>query len=114
MGAAIMLSLLAAWAIDEADPKVARIVGTTNGIDAHNHIDVPLTAAEVPGSQNRLGRRVKRSDLSVICMTYAGDCQKIGNAAVADAMLKTDFTADEIGKVGGGNYGRVCGAATAA
>ncbi|HUV68074.1 MAG TPA: membrane dipeptidase [Terracidiphilus sp.] len=31
--------------------------------------------------------------------------------AVVDAMLKTGFTADEIGKIGGGNYLRVFGAA---
>jgi membrane dipeptidase len=34
--------------------------------------------------------------------------------AVVDAMLKTGFTADEIGKIGGGNYCRVFDAATKA
>jgi membrane dipeptidase len=39
--------------------------------------------------------------------------QKVGfYYAVVDAMLKTGFTADEIGKVGGGNFCRVFDAAT--
>jgi membrane dipeptidase len=29
--------------------KAAFIVASTMGIDTHNHIDVPLTAADVPG-----------------------------------------------------------------
>lgn len=40
--------------------------------------------------------------------------QKIGfYYAVVDAMLKTGFNADEIGKIGGGNFCRVFDAATA-
>ena len=35
------------------------------------------------------------------------------NYTVVDAMLKTGFTADEIGKIGGGNFCRVFDAATA-
>jgi membrane dipeptidase len=31
------------------DPRVADIVAKTIGIDTHNHIDVPRTAAEMTG-----------------------------------------------------------------
>ena len=48
-GAAIMLNPLSAWAIDVLDPRVAKIVAETIGIGTHNHIDVPLVAAEAPG-----------------------------------------------------------------
>jgi membrane dipeptidase len=39
----------AGWSADATDPRVAGIVANTIGIDTHNHIDVPLTAAEMPG-----------------------------------------------------------------
>ena len=34
---------------DATDSRVADIVATTIGVDTHNHVDVPLTAAEMPG-----------------------------------------------------------------
>ncbi|HWK03449.1 MAG TPA: membrane dipeptidase [Puia sp.] len=43
----------------------------------HNHIDVPLTAAELPGPNIDLASEMKRSGLSAICMTFALDYQKI-------------------------------------
>ena len=64
---------------DEIDPRVARIVASTIGIDTHNHIDVPLTAAEVPGPTLDLAGEMKRSGLSAICMTFAVDYQKFVN-----------------------------------
>ena len=63
------------WAADITDPRVADIVATTIGIDTHNHIDVPLTANEMPGLDIDLAGELKRSGLSAICMTFATDYQ---------------------------------------
>ena len=63
------------WAADITDPRVAGIVAKTIGIDTHNHIDVPLTAAEMPGPDIDLAGEMKRSGLSAICMTFATDYQ---------------------------------------
>jgi membrane dipeptidase len=69
----------ATWSADTTDPRVAGIVATAIGIDTHNHIDVPLTAAEMPGPDIDLVGEMKRSGLSAICMTFATDYQP-GNA----------------------------------
>lgn len=54
-------------------------------------------------NRNRIGERTNE----------AWQDQKVGfYYAVVDAMLKTGFTEDEIGKIGGGNYCRVFNAAT--
>ncbi|HEX8022916.1 MAG TPA: peptidase M19, partial [Mucilaginibacter sp.] len=82
-GAAMMLSPLATWAIDEIDPRVAAIVAATIGIDTHNHIDVPLTADALPGPDIDLAGEMKRSGLSAICMTFALDYQKLTNPGEA-------------------------------
>jgi len=74
-GAAIMLRPPLEWAADATGPRVADIVATTIGIDTHNHIDVPLTAAEMPGPDIDLAGEMKRSGLSAICMTFATDYQ---------------------------------------
>lgn len=55
------------------DPRVAEIVARTIRIDAHNHIDVPLSSAEMPGAEIDLRGEMKRSGLSAICMTFATD-----------------------------------------
>ncbi|PTQ98198.1 membrane dipeptidase [Mucilaginibacter yixingensis] len=82
--AAMMLSPLSAWAIDDdIDPKVAAIVASTLGIDTHNHIDVPLTADAIPGPDLDLAGELKRSGLSAICMTFALDYQKLQNPGEA-------------------------------
>jgi membrane dipeptidase len=73
-GAAILRPRLA-LAADITDPRVADIVAKTIGIDTHNHIDVPLTAAEMPGPNLDLAGEMKRSGLSAICMTFATDYQ---------------------------------------
>jgi membrane dipeptidase len=78
-GAAMMLNPLASWAIQEVDPRVAAIVAATIGIDTHNHIDVPLTTAEVPGPNIDLAGEMKRSGLAAICTTYAVDYQQLRN-----------------------------------
>jgi len=74
-GAAIMLRPRLGWAADITDPRVADIVLKTIGIDTHNHIDVPLTAAEMPGPDIDLAGEMKRSGLAAICMTFATDYQ---------------------------------------
>ena len=72
---AIMMRPRPGGAADTTDPRVADIVATTLGIDTHNHIDVPLTAAEMPGPDIDLAGEMKRSGLSALCMTFATDYQ---------------------------------------
>ena len=74
-----MLHPLTAWTIRDIDPRVAGIVASTIGVDTHNHIDVPLTAADVPGPTIDLAGEMKRSGLSAICMTFALDYQQLSN-----------------------------------
>ena len=74
-GAAILPRPCLSWAADITNPRVAGIVAKTIGIDTHNHIDVPLTAAETPGPNLDLAVELKRSGLSAICMTFATDYQ---------------------------------------
>lgn len=92
-GAAIMLSPLTTWGVDEIDPRVAAIVAATIGIDTHNHIDVPLTAAEVPGPDIDLAGEMKKSGLSAICMTFALDYQKLTNPDEAYERFLNGLTA---------------------
>src|SRR3954471_11078015 len=72
-----------ALAADDVDPRVAALVAGTIGMDTHNHIDVPLTAAEVPGPDLDLASEMKRSGLSAICATFAVDRQRLGVPGVA-------------------------------
>jgi membrane dipeptidase len=74
-GAGMMLRPGSAWAADATDPRIAGIVAKTIGIDTHNHVDVPLTVAEMPGRDIDLKGEMKRSGLSAICMTFATDYQ---------------------------------------
>src|SRR6218665_817967 len=76
-GTAFLANPFTAWAIDDIDPRVAKIVADTIGIDTHNHIDIPLTTADVPGPDIDLAGEIKRSGLSAICMTFAVDYQKL-------------------------------------
>jgi hypothetical protein len=71
----MMLRPRSAWAADAMDLRVAGIVAKTIGIDTHNHVDVPLTVAEMPGPDIDLKGEMKRSGLSAICMTFATDYQ---------------------------------------
>src|SRR5580700_12206996 len=75
VGAATMLRPCLGWAADIADPRVTGIVAATTGIDTHNHVDVPLTAAEMPGPDIDLNGEMKRSGLAAICMAFATDYQ---------------------------------------
>jgi microsomal dipeptidase-like Zn-dependent dipeptidase len=74
-GAALALRSRSGWSADVTDSRVAGIVNATIGIDTHNHIDVPLTAAEMPGPDINLAGEMKKSGLSAICMTFATDYQ---------------------------------------
>jgi microsomal dipeptidase-like Zn-dependent dipeptidase len=72
-----------AWAADDIDPRVAELVAGTIGVDTHNHIDVPMTAAEIPGPNLDIAGELKKSGLSAICATFAVDRQRIGGPGVA-------------------------------
>lgn len=76
-GAVLFVTPWSAWAAEEIDPRVAAIVAKTMGIDTHNHIDVPLNAAELPGPKIDLAGELKKSGLAAICMTFAVDYQKL-------------------------------------
>ena len=97
MGATIILKPLSSWAAREVDPRIAAIVARTIGIDTHNHIDVPLNAAELPGPQVDLIGDMKKSGLSAICMTFAVDYQKLTYAGEAyDRFINGLKAMDEI------------------
>jgi membrane dipeptidase len=74
-GAATMFRPRSGWAADASDSRVNDIVAKSVGIDTHNHIDIPLTAAETPGPDIDLKGEMKRSGLAAICMTFATDYQ---------------------------------------
>lgn len=76
MGAAVISRSSGALATDAIDPHVAAIAAKTIGVDTHNHIDVPLTATEMPGPDIDLAGEMKRSGLSAVCMTFATDYQQ--------------------------------------
>lgn len=92
-GVAMMLGPLAAWAVDDIDPRVAAIVAATIGVDTHNHIDVPLTAGELPGPDIDLAGEMKKSGLSAICMTFALDYQKLDKPGEAYDRFLNGLTA---------------------
>lgn len=87
-GAVMVLNPLLSWAVDEIDPRVAAIVAKTIGIDTHNHVDVPFTAADVPGPNIDLASDIKRSGLSAICMTFAVDRPELRNPGDAYERFK--------------------------
>lgn len=86
-GAAITLSPLLSFTGDEfadqSDPRVDAIVAKTIGTDTHNHIDVPLSASELPGPTVDLSGDMKKSGLSAICMVFAVDYQTLRNPGEA-------------------------------
>jgi membrane dipeptidase len=83
IGAGMAFIPSSARAVDEMDPKVASTVSNTMGIDTHNHIDVPLTAADVPGPDLDLVGEMKKAGLAAICATFAVDYQRLGEPGVA-------------------------------
>ncbi len=84
-GTSAAMVLRSPWALaaDDVDPHVAELVASTIGVDTHNHVDVPMTAAEVPGPDLDLTGELKKSGLSAICATFAVDRQNIGGPGVA-------------------------------
>lgn len=74
----LMVHPLLYWANENGiDPRVAKIVAKTFGIDSHNHVDVPLVTAELPGPNVDLVGDLKKSGLGAIVMTFAVDYQKL-------------------------------------
>lgn len=77
-GALSMLHpLLTSWKMEDTDPRVAKLVAQTMGIDTHNHIDVPLDGTASPEVQNAFAELMKTSGLSAIVMTFAVDYQRL-------------------------------------
>jgi membrane dipeptidase len=96
-GATMILNPLLSLATDGIDPRVAKIVAKTLGIDTHNHIDVPLNSSQLPGPKVDLAGEMKKSGLSAICMTFAIDYQKLNNPGEAYDRFITGLKAmDEI------------------
>jgi membrane dipeptidase len=90
---AILLNPQWAWASEQLDPKIAAIVAKSMGIDTHNHIDVPLSAAELPGPKVDLAGEMTRSGLSAICMTFAVDYQQLRDPGEAYDRFITGLSA---------------------
>ena len=96
-GTTFMFNPLWLLANHDQDPHVNKIVAQTIGIDTHNHVDVPLTTAELPGPKVDLAGEMKKSGLSAICMTFALDYQKLNNPGEAyDRFLNGLNAMDEI------------------
>ncbi|MCS3528989.1 dipeptidase [Chryseobacterium sp. JUb7] len=96
-GTVMMLNPLLSWTVSEIDPRVAKIVANTIGIDTHNHIDVALNFKESPGSKVDLKGEIKKSGLSAISMTFAVDYQKLKNEGDAYSRFTTGL--DEMDRI---------------
>lgn len=92
-GAALLIKPFPGWAAGETDPRVAEIVARTIGIDGHNHVDVPLIKSELPGLKIDLAEQMKTSGLSVICMTFAVDYQRLTEEGQAWERFRNGLTA---------------------
>jgi membrane dipeptidase len=92
-GTALTVNPLTAWAFDNIDPRAAKIVANTLGIDTHNHIDVPLVTGEGPGSDLKLADALKKSGLAAICMTFAVDYQRLDTPGLAYERFLNGLTA---------------------
>lgn len=75
-GAAVLLHPFVSWAVAEEDPRIAKIVAQLIGVDTHNHVDVPLETAELPGPKLDLAGELKKSGLTAIVMTFATDYKR--------------------------------------
>lgn len=89
----ILLNSLNALASEDIDPRVAKIVADTFGIDTHNHIDVPLTTGDGPGPDIKLAEAMKKLGLSAICMTFAVDYQRLDTPGLAYERFLNGLTA---------------------
>ena len=79
----MLLSPLSSLVKRSGDPRIAAIVAGMIGVDAHNHVDVPLSSDELPGPKVDLAGEIRRSGLSAICMTFAVDYQKLSHEGEA-------------------------------
>ena len=91
-GSALLLGPAWLRAADEADGRVATLVAKTLGVDMHNHIDVPLVTADVPGPDLDLAGELTRSGLSAICATFAVDYQRLGVPGLAYERFQNALT----------------------
>ncbi len=92
-GSGLLLGPMSCWAQHDTDPKVAALVAATLGIDSHNHIDVPLAAADAPGADLDLAGELRRSGLAAISMTFAVDYQQLRNPGDAYERFQNGLTA---------------------
>lgn len=93
-GAFVLINPFSSWTFaNSSDDKVAKIVARTFGIDTHNHIDVPLNLAELPGPKLDLMGEIKKSGLSGIVMTFAVDYQKLTREGEAYERFLNGLTA---------------------
>jgi membrane dipeptidase len=99
-GLAMMFAPFFSSAMQELDPRVAKIVAQTMGIDTHNHMDVPFDPASFSNLAYDLPGEMKKSGLRAICMTFqvdrpsitkSGDGYRRFNTSLdeMDIMLKT-------------------------
>lgn len=72
-GTALLFHPLTSLANNSTDPKIARIVAKTIGIDTHNHIDMPFEPKNFNANEFKLANEMKKSGLSAICMTFQVD-----------------------------------------
>jgi membrane dipeptidase len=91
--AAFLTNPLPAWAFDDIDSQVAKIVRDTLGIDTHNHIDVPLVTGEGAGPDIKLLQALNTSGLAAICMTFAVDYQQLDIPGLAYERFLNGLTA---------------------
>jgi membrane dipeptidase len=92
-GAATLLHPLLFLSNNQPDPRVDKIVAKSIGTDTHNHIDVPLNVAELPGPAIDLAGEIRKSGLSAICMTFALDYQKLTKSGEAYERFITGLNA---------------------
>jgi membrane dipeptidase len=83
------------------DPKVKELVAKVNGIDTHNHMDMPFKMDDFKSQNYDLTTELKMSGLTAICMTFSVDRPKlnyegeaykrfIANLHEMDEMLKVN------------------------
>lgn len=93
-GAFVLINPFSSWTFaNNSEDEVAKIVARTFGIDTHNHIDVPLNLAELPGPKLDLMGEIKKSGLSGIVMTFAVDYQKLTREGEAYERFLNGLTA---------------------
>ncbi|WDF48472.1 membrane dipeptidase [Chryseobacterium sp. KACC 21268] len=93
-GAFVLINPFSSWTFaNNSEDEVAKIVARTFGIDTHNHIDVPLNLAELPGPKLDLMGEIKKSGLSGMVMTFAVDYQKLTREGEAYERFLNGLTA---------------------